>query len=118
MNKSLGSLTSHQYLPATVSFLHALARVQDVKTQTAALHALWYTIETTGIGFSPYIESTQKLLSTLIFSPREHDRHLLICTARILHAFIGALGPEILMNEDSVNMFRFYLHDFLVCFQI
>lgn len=85
-----------------------------MRTQTAALHALWYTIETTGVGFSPYIESTQQLLSALIFSPREHDRHLLICTARILHAFIGALGPEILMNEYSVSMFGFHLHDFLV----
>lgn len=112
INKTL-SITSHVLLPTTVSILQTFCRSNLIEVQSSSLHSLWYSTESAGIGFSPYIESVTQLLSMLIFSLKSHDTHLLLAAARNLQSQIGVYGPETTQKTYLVGLFDFYLHDFL-----
>lgn len=118
LNRSLGTLSALSSLPSTVSFLQAMARSDAIETQLAAFQALKYTIDSSGAAFFPYVEAVLQLLGQLLFTQQKsvlsNDQHLLLGCAKVLDSMIG-LGPELITSKNYIQLFSYFLTDFLVC---
>ncbi|KAJ3020660.1 hypothetical protein HKX48_000454 [Thoreauomyces humboldtii] len=107
----VGGMAAAPQLKMVVGILHSLATDPHPLVHTWALHSLWLTIESAGLMYGPFVNSTLSVTVKLLMS----DTHELSALAaneqarngnvdvypaigRILYALVGVIGPELSMS--------------------
>ncbi|KAH6581995.1 hypothetical protein BASA61_008742 [Batrachochytrium salamandrivorans] len=107
----VGGMAASSHLNTIVGILHSLACDPHPLVHTWALHSLWLTVESAGLMYGPFVNSTLTLIATLFMSDSHEtsalaanspgaDSNSDVCPAfgRILHALVGVIGPELQMS--------------------
>ncbi|KAL2916610.1 hypothetical protein HK105_203722 [Polyrhizophydium stewartii] len=113
INSFVGGMAASSHLNTIVGILHSLASDAHPLVHTWALHALWLTIESSGLMYGPYVNATLTLVVRLLMSDSHEpgspsaniptgDSNADVCPAfgRILHALVGVIGPELQMSTS------------------
>jgi hypothetical protein len=103
----VGGMAVGSHLKTSIGILHSLASDLHPLVHTWALHSLWLTIQSAGLMYGPFVNSTLSLITKLYMS----ESHELVALAantnddnngpvfpalgRILHALVGVIGPEL-----------------------
>ncbi|KAI8819328.1 armadillo-type protein [Fimicolochytrium jonesii] len=107
----VGGMAAASQLKTAVGILHSLASDSHPLVHTWALHSLWLTIESAGLMFGPYVNSTVSLTVKLLTSeahelsaPAANEQSgngnadVYPAIGRILYALVGVIGPELQMS--------------------
>lgn len=124
----VGGMAAGSHLRACVGIFHSLASDPHPHVHTWALHSLWLTIESAGLMYGPFVNSTLSLIAKLYIS----DSHEVATVAangpggdsnievypvfgRILHALVGVIGPELQdspkLRDICFNLFEQFKND-------
>ena len=119
----MGGMASGPHLKNIVGILHSLASDTHCLVHVWALHSLWLTIESAGLMYNQYVNSTLTLVTKLFMSETHEDTavqanladgdrnsDVLPAFGRILHALVGVLGPELQASPKVRDLF-FSLYD-------
>ncbi|KAI9365449.1 armadillo-type protein [Zopfochytrium polystomum] len=103
-----GGMAIGAHLKTSVGILHSLSSDSHPLVHEWALHALWLTIESSGLMFGPYVNSTLSLMTKLMmadshdiaaggsaFTAAENNMNILPTLGKILYAVVGVIGPEL-----------------------
>ncbi|KAJ3334341.1 hypothetical protein HDU76_000034 [Blyttiomyces sp. JEL0837] len=114
-----GGMAVGSHLKTTVSILHSLSSDSHPLVHTYALHSLWLTVESAGLMFGSFVNSTLMLMTKLMTSDA-HDiaawpvtsignDMVLPLLGKILHALVGVLGPELqVLSQARDSCFSFF----------
>jgi hypothetical protein len=110
----VGGMAAGSHLKTCVGIFHSLASDPHPHVHTWALHSLWLTIESAGLMYGPFVNSTLSLIAKLYMSDsheiaapaantQDSDSNVEVYPAlgRILHALVGVIGPEL---QDSPKL--------------
>jgi hypothetical protein len=110
----VGGMAAGSHLKTCVGIFHSLASDPHPHVHTWALHSLWLTIESAGLMYGPFVNSTLSLIAKLYMSDsheiaapsanaHDSDSNIEVYPAlgRILHALVGVIGPEL---QDSPKL--------------
>ena len=93
-----GGMVIGSHLPNTVSILQSLSNDSNPLVHSSALYALWLTIESSGLMYGPFVNSTLSLITKIIMSdnhqithtvgndPLENNSEVMPTCAKIIHA--------------------------------
>jgi hypothetical protein len=108
IHSQVGGIAIGAHLKTTVGILHSLSSDNHPLVHSWALYALWLTVESSGLMFGPFINSTISLLLKLLSSDAHEAASLQLNSAvdqtmiifypilgKLLHALLGAIGPEL-----------------------
>ncbi|KAJ3033026.1 hypothetical protein HDV00_006836 [Rhizophlyctis rosea] len=119
----VGGMAASAHLKTIVGILHSLAADPHPLVHTWALHSLWLTIESAGLMYQPYVNSSLSVIAKLFMS-ESHEPAAPLANApggdsnedvypafgRILHALVGVVGPE-LQSSNRVRELCFGLYE-------
>jgi HEAT repeat-containing protein 5 len=101
----VGGMSAGSHLKTVVQVLHSLAGDPHPLVHTWALQALYLTIESAGLMFGPFVNSTLSLIVKLYMSESHEisavqanmigydtNAHVYPCLGRILYALLGVIG--------------------------
>ncbi|KAJ3175180.1 hypothetical protein HDU87_006415 [Geranomyces variabilis] len=107
----VGGMAAQSQLKTVVGILHSLATDPHPLVHTWALHSLWLTIESAGLMYGPFVNSTLSVTVKLLMSdthelsfPAANDKvgngnaDVYPAIGRILYALVGVIGPELSMS--------------------
>ena len=110
----VGGMAAGSHLQSCVGIFHSLAADPHPHVHTWALHALCLTIESAGLMYGPYVNSTLSLIAKLFMSEThetaapsanlpgiEGNSEIYPIFGRILNALLGVIGPEL---QDSSKL--------------
>ena len=119
----MGGMASGPHLKNIVGIIHSLSSDAHCLVHTWALHSLWLTVESAGLMYDQYVNSTLTLITKLFMSETHGDTALqanlsdggdnsqvLPAFGRILCALVGVLGPELQTSPRIRDLF-FSLYD-------
>ncbi|KAI8923137.1 armadillo-type protein [Entophlyctis helioformis] len=119
----VGGMAASAHLKTVVGILHSLASDPHPLVHTWALHALWLTIESAGLMYGPFVNSTLALVAKLYMSEShepsapaanipgaDSNADVYPAFGRILHALVGVIGPE-LQASPSLRDICFSLYE-------
>ena len=108
IHSNAGGMAIGSHLKTSVGIMHSLASDAHPLVHTWALYSLWLTIESSGLMFGPFVNSTLSLMTKLMMSEShdiavggplitgtDNNLDVLPILGRILHAITGVLGPEL-----------------------
>lgn len=104
----VGGMAAGSHLKTIVGILHSLASDPHPLVHKWALFAIWLTIDSAGLLYEPYVNSTLSVVSILFMSEAheltaalanlpnsESNSQVLPCLGRILYSLLGVIGPEL-----------------------
>ncbi|KAI8902903.1 armadillo-type protein [Globomyces pollinis-pini] len=110
----VGGMAAGSHLRTIVGILHSLASDPHPLVHTWALHSLWLTIESAGLMYGPFVNSTLSLIAKLYMSEyyepsataantpgSDSNAEVYPIFGKILHALVGVIGPEL---SDSAKL--------------
>ncbi|TPX44962.1 hypothetical protein SeMB42_g03131 [Synchytrium endobioticum] len=125
INSYVGGMAAASHIKTIVGILHSLAADPHPLVHTWALHALWLTVESSGLMYEPYVNSTLLTVARLFMSDTHEIPYLAAnqpggdtnadvypTFGRILHALVGVVGPE-LQDGKRVRELCFGLYEAL-----
>ncbi|KAJ3270628.1 hypothetical protein HDV01_007562 [Terramyces sp. JEL0728] len=111
INHFVGGMAAGSHLRTVVGILNSLASDSHPLVHTWALHSLWLTIESAGLMYGPFVNSTLSMVAKLYMTEShepsascanipgsESNEDVYPAFGKILHALLGVLGPEL---QDS-----------------
>ncbi|KAJ3107487.1 hypothetical protein HDU97_004083 [Phlyctochytrium planicorne] len=125
INSYVGGMASGSHLKTIVGILHSLASDPHALVHTWALQALSLVIESAGVMYGSYVNSTLSLVVKL-FMAETHECYntqsssliipnLSIIFGKLLYNLIGVVGPELQMSakvrELCYGLFQELRHD-------
>ncbi|KAL5034281.1 hypothetical protein BDV3_003842 [Batrachochytrium dendrobatidis] len=109
----VGGMAAFSHLNTVVGILHSLSCDPHPLVHTWALHSLWLTIESAGLMYGPFVNSTLTLVVKLFMcdsheisapaangSGSDSNAQVGPAFGRILHALVGVIGPELQMSTS------------------
>ncbi|KAJ1551770.1 hypothetical protein HK096_000092 [Nowakowskiella sp. JEL0078] len=118
----VGGMAANIHLKNMVGILHSLAADPYPLVHIWALHSLWLTVESAGLMYGPFVNSTLSLIAKLYMSD-SHEPSTTAATinttevsavypifGRILYSLLGVVGPELSMSTKLRELF-FNLYD-------
>ncbi|KAI8808458.1 armadillo-type protein [Cladochytrium replicatum] len=114
----VGGMAAGSHLKTIVGLLHTLATDPYPLVHTWALHSLWLTIESAGLMYGPFVNSTLSVVAKLFMS-ESHEPTAPLANVpgsdseagaypifgRILHALLGVVGPELQSSSKMRDLF-------------
>ena len=100
---TIGSPRKNDTLNITVSSIQHLASDSSPEVAWWAMHSLWRTIESTGIGYSPLTESTLVKLYSVCTGENKVTLGMYSALAKIIRSLVGAMGPELSPGAEITN---------------
>ncbi|KAI8907094.1 armadillo-type protein [Powellomyces hirtus] len=110
----VGGMAAASQLKTVVGILHSLASDPHPLVHTWALHSLWLTIESAGLMYGPFVNSTLSVTVKLLMSEthelstpaaneqaRNGNVEVYPAIGRILYALVGVIGPELSMSTKT-----------------
>ncbi|KAJ3252081.1 hypothetical protein HK103_001848 [Boothiomyces macroporosus] len=111
INHFVGGMAAGSHLRTVVGILNSLASDSHPLVHTWALHSLWLTIESAGLMYGPFVNSTLSMIAKLYMTEThepsascanipgiENNEDVYPAFGKILHALLGVIGPEL---QDS-----------------
>lgn len=113
----VGGMAAGSHLKTIVGILHSLASDPHPLVHTWALHSLWLTIDSAGLNYFPYVNSTLTVIVKLHMAD-SHEPTAPLANApggdsnadiypslgRILYSLLGVLGPELQFNAKTRDL--------------
>jgi len=97
-----GAMKTMKNIPFTVAALQTLGRDFSEPFRIWVLHALWLAIDTGGLSFTAYVQPTLSMLQAHANADIDVRTPAVTQTiGRIIHAVLGALGPEVAASSSS-----------------
>ena len=119
----VGGMAASSHLKTVVGILHSLSSDPHPVVHTWALHALCLTVESAGLMYGPFVNSTLTLLAQLSICESHEpcavganmpgetlNLEVYPAFGRILHSLLGVIGPELQMST-SVRDVCFSLYE-------
>ncbi|KAJ3277917.1 hypothetical protein HK104_002844, partial [Borealophlyctis nickersoniae] len=119
----VGGMAASSHLKTIVGILHSLASDPHPLVHTWALHSLWLTIESAGLMYGPYVNSSLSVIAKLFMTDSHEptaalanvpggdtNQEVYPAFGRILHALVGVVGPE-LQSSTKVRDLCFSLYN-------
>ncbi|KND00764.1 uncharacterized protein SPPG_03877 [Spizellomyces punctatus DAOM BR117] len=107
----VGGMAASSQLKTVVGILHSLATDPHPLVHTWALHSLWLVIESAGLMYGPFVNSTLSVAVKLLMSEsheitaaaaneqgKNSNNEVYPSIGRILYALVGVIGPELQMS--------------------
>ncbi|KAJ3091723.1 hypothetical protein HK102_013667 [Quaeritorhiza haematococci] len=123
----VGGMAAGSHLKTIVGILHSLSSDPHPVVHTWALHSLWLTVESAGLMYGPYVNSTLAVIAKL-FMTESHEPTAPLANSssidggntssslvypalgRILQALLGVVGPE-LQASSKIRELCFSLYE-------
>ncbi|KAI8814722.1 armadillo-type protein [Cladochytrium replicatum] len=114
----VGGMAAGSHLKTIVGLLHTLATDPYPLVHTWVLHSVWLTIESAGLMYGPFVNSTLSVVAKLLMS-ESHELAAPLANGpgsssesgaypifgRILHALLGVVGPELQASSKMRDLF-------------
>ncbi|KAI8913251.1 armadillo-type protein [Gorgonomyces haynaldii] len=104
----VGGMAAQSHLKTVIGILHSLAADSHPLVHTWSLQSLYLTIESAGLMFAQYVNSSLSLVAKLYMSDTHElssvsanflggtsNAHVYPAFGRILYALVGVIGPEL-----------------------
>ena len=121
----MGGMAASSHLKMAVNVLQSLAEDTHPTVHTWALHSLWLTVESSGLMYGQYVNSTLAMIVKLLMAeshePITASSHPANKTGetdtyssfgRILYALINTIGPELSSSSKTRDLCLYLYEEF------
>jgi hypothetical protein len=109
IHRYVGGMGASRHLQSTLGVVHALAQDRTEVVRTWALHALMLTVDSAGLDFQPYAQTTLELACNALHDDGNPAAHR--CAGNVVNALITIMGPELQVRDLERETFHFILTD-------